>query len=75
MEITEMIRKIRYSYDKVKLLSKIIPCEEETFFVVNDETSSSEEEEERKSENKDESKVEMTKIRDDESGKKDNVES
>ena len=38
MEITEMIRKIRYSYDKVKVMSKIIPCEEKTFFVVNDET-------------------------------------
>ena len=34
-----------------------------------------EEEEEEKSENKDESKVEMTKIGDDESGKKDDVES
>ena len=38
-----MIRKIRYSYDKVKLISKIIPSEEKEFFVVDDDTSSSDE--------------------------------
>ena len=48
MEITEMIRKIRYSYDKVKLMSEIIPTEEKPFFVVDNATSSSEEEEEEK---------------------------
>ena len=46
MEITEMIRKIRYSYDKVKLINEIIPTEDKPFFFVDDVTSSSEEEEE-----------------------------